>query len=68
MEKNPLGNDGDDRLATSHQFDLSFAICNHGYRILIILAILIVSLISNRISGTEFSDQLKIFNFSIKLF
>ena len=44
MEKNPLGNDGDDRLATSHQLDLPLAIHNHGYRILSILAIVIVSL------------------------
>ena len=45
MEKNPLGDDGDDRFATSHQLDLSFAIHNHGYIILLILAIAIVSLL-----------------------
>ena len=45
MEKNPLGDDSDDRFATSHQLDLSFAIHNHGYIILLILAIVIVSLL-----------------------
>ena len=63
MEKNPLGDDGDDRFATSHQLDLSFAIHNHGYTISLISAITI----SNRISGTKFSDQFKFFNFSLEL-